>query len=264
MPTVVRDARAMIAGMTPLLRPQTYIFLSTTSRNLIDRLRPAAICIFREDEGTSMIVDIDAVTNDADIDSSHPMRRIVLQVYSSLEGFGLTAAVASALSEERIACNMVAAFYHDHVFVLAGDAERAMEILVALQREAWREGGTARRYPSEMVKAAGCVCGFRSLETIESRYPYGFTIFICILSKFRNAHLLARPVFIQPRFILPFSLSHFLVSLPTSPIQFSKPSNISRLPFEEPSHQCVLLHEPCQLQPSSPCALTLKSLSSKV
>lgn len=136
MPPAVRDALAMVAGMTPILRPGQYIFCSTQDPGLIDQLRDTALCIFKEDEGVSMIVDLEhAARADGDVDTSHPMRRIVLEVYSSLEGFGLTAAVSAALSEARIACNMVAAFHHDHVFVPSGDADRAMDVLLRLQRE---------------------------------------------------------------------------------------------------------------------------------
>ena len=66
------------------------------------------------------------------------MRRIVLTVHSALDGVGLTAAVASALAAEQIPCNVVAAFHHDHVFVPADMAKRALAILEALE-EAARE-----------------------------------------------------------------------------------------------------------------------------
>jgi hypothetical protein len=52
-----------------------------------------------------------------------------LTVYSSLEAVGLTAAFSRALSEGGIGCNVVAAFYHDHIFVDRKDAKKAMEIL---------------------------------------------------------------------------------------------------------------------------------------
>jgi hypothetical protein len=64
------------------------------------------------------------------------MRCITLNVYSSLERVGLTAAVAQALADESIACNMVAAYHHDHAFVPASDADRAMAVLTALQSSA--------------------------------------------------------------------------------------------------------------------------------
>jgi len=67
---------------------------------------------------------------------SLPMRRIVLEVNSALDGVGLTAAVSAALGAESIPCNMVAAYHHDHVFAPSAMAERALAILKALQAEA--------------------------------------------------------------------------------------------------------------------------------
>jgi hypothetical protein len=56
-------------------------------------------------------------------------------IHSSLEAVGLTAAFSTVLSEAGISCNVIAAFYHDHIFVAAGDAEKAMAILVALSQK---------------------------------------------------------------------------------------------------------------------------------
>ena len=66
----------------------------------------------------------------------NPMALIRLNVYSALDGVGLTAAVAGALAEAGIACNMVAALNHDHVFVPADRATQALSILRALQAAA--------------------------------------------------------------------------------------------------------------------------------
>lgn len=45
---------------------------------------------------------------------------------------GLTAAVATALADDGIACNVVAGYHHDHLFVPAARAADAMESLVRL------------------------------------------------------------------------------------------------------------------------------------
>ena len=63
-------------------------------------------------------------------------RWIVLRVNSALEGVGLTAAVSSALAEAGIACNVVAAARHDHVFVPEDRAEVALALLTKLQASA--------------------------------------------------------------------------------------------------------------------------------
>jgi len=70
--------------------------------------------------------------------SASPMRQITLNVFSSLDGVGLTAAVAMALAEVGIPCNMVAANHHDHVFVPSDRAEEAMACLLGLQRSQGR------------------------------------------------------------------------------------------------------------------------------
>ena len=68
-----------------------------------------------------------------DLSPSEPMRCITLDVNSALDGVGLTAAVASALAERQIPCNVVAAYHHDHVFVPQQQADAAVAVLVALQ-----------------------------------------------------------------------------------------------------------------------------------
>jgi hypothetical protein len=91
-----------------------------------------ALATFREAEGLSLILALeDAMALDQNCDL--PMRRITLRVFSSLEGIGLTAAVAEALTAAAIPCNMVAAFHHDHVFVPSSMAEVALAVLRRLQ-----------------------------------------------------------------------------------------------------------------------------------
>lgn len=59
---------------------------------------------------------------------------ITLSVHSSLLAVGFIAEIARVLGKEGVSCNVVAGFYHDHVFVPAGDAERAMCALERLGR----------------------------------------------------------------------------------------------------------------------------------
>ena len=69
-------------------------------------------------------------------DTTLPMSRITLEVFSALDGVGLTAAVATALADAGIPCNMLAAYHHDHVFVPKHLEEDAVRILRTLQDKA--------------------------------------------------------------------------------------------------------------------------------
>ena len=70
------------------------------------------------------------------------MRLITLTVHSSLEAVGLTAAFSAALTGAGISANVVAGYYHDHIFVPERDADRAIETLQALSRAAREKGET--------------------------------------------------------------------------------------------------------------------------
>lgn len=132
MSEVVSTAYEMISGMTPSVRPGLFVFISTNNSDLLASLSPHAISTFKEDEGTSMLIPVE-LAEKLKLNVDHPMCCITLNVYSSLTGVGLTAAVSSALEERGIPCNMVAAFHHDHVFVPAEMCDQAMEVLKSLQ-----------------------------------------------------------------------------------------------------------------------------------
>ncbi len=126
--TSVRDTGAMISGMVPVLDTTLYHFCMAE-----EALLPYALASFREDEGLSLILT-DQVARAHGLPTDLPMRRITLSVHSALDGVGLTAAVATALAQAGIACNMVAGYHHDHAFVPAEDAVRAMRILQDLAK----------------------------------------------------------------------------------------------------------------------------------
>ena len=131
----VRDTKDMIKDMAPVRDPEIWHFCTTDDRDLAERARPHALAVFGEDEGTSLILP-DEVARDLGFAVEMPMSRITLSVHSALDGVGLTAAVASALAEALIPCNVVAAYHHDHVFVPEELAEAAMSILLDVAREA--------------------------------------------------------------------------------------------------------------------------------
>ncbi|MDM9622388.1 ACT domain-containing protein [Rhizobium sp. S96] len=135
----VRDTQSMVSGMRPKLVEGEFIFCTTRDERLAERIGDFALARFREDEGISFIIERNQAA-EMGFDCSLPMRRIILEVFSSLEGIGLTAAVATALTAHQIPCNMVAAYHHDHVFVPADMAGTAIDILRELQQSATSAG----------------------------------------------------------------------------------------------------------------------------
>ena len=123
----------MLAGLSPALTGETVVF--ATFPDATADVLEASLGWFREAEGISLILPRETALS-LGCGDGPPMRRIVLQVNSSLDGVGLTAAVAGRLAERGIACNVVAAFHHDHLFVPADRAEEALRLLRDLQREA--------------------------------------------------------------------------------------------------------------------------------
>ena len=135
MPEIAHTAYEMISGMTPDVQPGNYVFVSTDDPTLIASLSSRTISTFKEEEGMSLLIPVE-LAEKSKLNVDHPMRCITLNVYSSLEGVGLTAAVSTALGDNAIPCNMVAAFHHDHVFVPSEMCDQAMEVLKSLQNQA--------------------------------------------------------------------------------------------------------------------------------
>lgn len=117
--TPVSDLAGMLAGMAPVLDGRGWAFVVVAGEPPAD-----AFALIREDEGLTAIV----------ADASGAFARITLMVHSALDGVGLTAAVAGALARAGIACNVVAGFHHDHLFVPWLRRDEALAVLQRLSQ----------------------------------------------------------------------------------------------------------------------------------
>ena len=122
------DLNTLIAQMRPMLDPEPYVFCTFANRTFQDLVEYEAIGLFAETEGTTAILPVERA-RELGLADAEWFRRITLTVHSSLEAVGLTAAIAEALTGKGISANVVAAYFHDHVFVPAERAEEAMEAL---------------------------------------------------------------------------------------------------------------------------------------
>ena len=122
-----RNLENLLRNVSPVLHDEEYVFISLPG-DYGDHAELKPLCSFREREGLTLIVPrVTAALNGFEPESV--FRMITLEVHSSLDAVGLTAAVASKLSEEGISANVVAATYHDHIFVQSSHAESALQAL---------------------------------------------------------------------------------------------------------------------------------------
>jgi hypothetical protein len=119
--------------MAPVLRPGTYAFVTLPDDVRVDA--DDIVASIREPEGLSVILER-AAAERAGPTAAFLCRWITLSVHSDLAAVGLTAAVARALADRHLPCNVVAGTCHDHLFVPAGAADEAMAALRSLQEGA--------------------------------------------------------------------------------------------------------------------------------
>lgn len=121
------DLSELLKSMNPVLRDGEYIFCSLDSQNA-DWLKLDPICVFREEEGLTLILDRQQASQ-ANISYNSVFRLITLSVHSSLEAIGFLAAITQKLAEHEISVNAISAYYHDHLFIPTEKAEKAIELL---------------------------------------------------------------------------------------------------------------------------------------
>ncbi|WP_414567555.1 ACT domain-containing protein [Nostoc sp. CCY 9925] len=126
------ELSTLIKGMKPQLQAGEYVFCTVPIDRVPTDIEP--VCVFREVEGTTLII----TKQEADrlsIPYSFVAAWIILTIHSSLEAVGLTAAISHKLAIAGISCNLVAAYYHDHLFVRWQDAQPTMEILTLMSKD---------------------------------------------------------------------------------------------------------------------------------
>lgn len=123
-----RDLRRLLAEMEPRLLPEEFVFCTAANGENEALADLPALATFREEEGLSLVLER-TIAEGHGFPCGPVMRCISLTVHSALDAVGLTAAIASRLARRGISANVIAAYFHDHVFVPAARAEEAVEVL---------------------------------------------------------------------------------------------------------------------------------------
>ena len=123
-----RDLSYLLKMMNPVLNDGEFVFSTVQdSTSLGDN----AVLLFREEEGTSVIVRRE-IADDIGLQYERTWAWITLSVHSDLSAVGFLAEVTRSLASRGISCNVVSAFYHDHLFVPYSRKDDAVKTLKEL------------------------------------------------------------------------------------------------------------------------------------
>lgn len=113
-----------LRNLEPELDPETYVFVCLD----VPAVELDAIVCMQEAAGTTYVIK-QSTANDRGLNGTFRCRRITLAVHTALDLVGFIARIATALAGQGIACNVVAGYHHDHLFVPEQRAADAMDVL---------------------------------------------------------------------------------------------------------------------------------------
>jgi hypothetical protein len=121
-----KNLAVLLKNMKPELYDGEFVFCNLSAGSGFDFHK--IIMFFKEKEGITVITT-KQYADEKGWPYATTFAWIALTVHSSLEAVGLTAAFSAALAAQNISCNVVAAYYHDHIFVPYDSAAKAMDAL---------------------------------------------------------------------------------------------------------------------------------------
>ena len=132
--TAETDLSTLLNNLTPVASDETYVFVSAEFARLPVEVFQHAKGMFKEMEGTTFILE-QQYAESLGLSYEGRFCCITCEVHSSLEAVGMTAAMTTALGEAGISANVVAAYFHDHIFVPADKVTQAINTLNALSNQ---------------------------------------------------------------------------------------------------------------------------------
>jgi len=119
----------LLRNMSPELVAGEFVFCSFENSRYGDHADLQPVACIMESEGLTLVVPRSKADEQA-LGYESVFSCITLNVHSDLEEVGLTAALATKLTQRDISANVIAGYFHDHIFV---QQELAQEALAALE-----------------------------------------------------------------------------------------------------------------------------------
>jgi hypothetical protein len=122
------NINTLLVSMEPKLLDGDYVFCTFENAKYGDYAELNPLAAYLESEGLTLLITQETADK-AGLAYEAVFKGITLTIHSSLEAVGLTAAIATKLTEKGISANVIAAYYHDHIFVQAEKSALAMQAL---------------------------------------------------------------------------------------------------------------------------------------
>ncbi|MGH9016210.1 MAG: ACT domain-containing protein [Acidimicrobiales bacterium] len=118
------DLAVLLAGLDPVVHGRPYVFVTVAEVPV--GVAPVATVV--EEEGVTLVLS-QAEADRIGLAYDFVAAMITLRVHSALAAVGMTAAVAGRLAAAGISGNVMAGFFHDHLFVPLDRADDAVRLL---------------------------------------------------------------------------------------------------------------------------------------
>ncbi len=127
------DLKKMLRKLSPVLLDGEFVFCSFENAQYGEHANLQPIAVVKEVKGLTFVIPKEKA-DEHNVKYASVFKGITLKIHSSLDAVGLTAAFSKKLTEHGISANVIAGFYHDHIFVQSEKADTAMAAIKELAR----------------------------------------------------------------------------------------------------------------------------------
>ncbi len=128
-----KNLERLLSAMSPELLPGEFVFCTFADAVYGSHSHLHPMAAINEAEGLTLVIP-SKQAKQHQISYESVFRCITLNIHSSLDAVGLTAAISSCLAAHNISANVIAGYFHDHVFVHTEQAAHALRLLQTFQQ----------------------------------------------------------------------------------------------------------------------------------